>query len=219
MNKSLNVISTLSCSITLCLLYVFNAIIGGFYYNGIVILIMLFMLLNPIANLCRIDKKVINNKIYHIVVTLISIYISYITLKGLNISINKNLLNEASLYFYDRLIIMLIMTIGIILFSFILKKEIVKSHDDNSKIMIILILITSILPFISDSIIYERIFSFTHFVFGIITLIKVNRTNDADELRGYYLATFIIGILACNPIAIVLSAYMFTQVDNFGLMI
>ena len=219
MNKSLNVISTLSCSITLCLLYVFNAIIGGFYYNGIVILIMLFMLLNPIANLCRIDKKVINNKIYHIVVTLISIYISYITLKGLNISINKNLLNEASLYFYDRLIIMLIMTIGIILFSFILKKEIVKSHDDNSKIMIILILITSILPFISDSIIYERIFSFTQFVFGIITLIKVNRTNDADELRGYYLATFIIGIFACNPIAIVLSAYMFIQVDNFGLMI
>ncbi len=218
MNKSLNVISTLSCSITLCLLYVFNAIIGGFYYNGIVILIMLFMLLNPIANLCRIDKKVINNKIYHIVVTLISIYISYITLKGLNISINKNLLNEASLYFYDRLIIMLIMTIGIILFSFILKKEIVKSHDDNSKIMIILILITSILPFISDSIIYERIFSFTQFVFGIITLIKVNRTNDADELRGYYLATFIIGILSCNPIAIVLSVYMFNGLDKFGLL-
>ena len=219
MNKSLNVISTLSCSITLCLLYVFNAIIGGFYYNGIVILIMLFMLLNPIANLCRIDKKVINNKIYHIVVTLISIYISYITLKGLNISINKNLLNEASLYFYDRLIIMLIMTIGIILFSFILKKEKIESHTDNSKLMIILILITSILPFISDSTSYERIFSFTQFVFGIITLIKLYNIGHTDELRGYYLATFIIGILACNPIAIVLSAYMFTQVDNFGLMI
>ena len=65
----------------------------------------------------------------------------------------------------------------------------------------------------------ERIFSFTQFVFGIITLIKLYNIGHTDELRGYYLATFIIGILACNPIAIVLSAYMFMQVDNFGLMI
>ena len=83
----------------------------------------------------------------------------------------------------------------------------------------ILILITSVLPLIYDSTNYERIFSFTQFVLGIITLIKICNTNHIDELRGYFLATFIIGILACNPLSIVLSVYMFIQTDKFGLMI
>ena len=219
MNKDLNIISAICCVITLTFLYIYNAIIGGFHYNGVVILMLLFMCLNPIANLCRINKKIINNPIYHIVVVALSIYISIITIKGINISINSNLLNESIIYFYNNLLIMLIATIFTCMLSFVLKKEKIESHTDNSKLMIILILITSILPFISDSTSYERIFSFTQFVFGIITLIKLYNIGHTDELRGYYLATFIIGILACNPIAIVLSAYTFTQVDKFGLMI
>ena len=101
MNKVLNIISAICCVITLTFLYIYNAIIGGFHYNGVVILMLLFMCLNPIANLCRINKKIINNPIYHIVVVALSIYISIITIKGINISINSNLLNESIIYFYN----------------------------------------------------------------------------------------------------------------------
>ena len=48
-----------------------------------IVLIFLSMLLNPIANLCGINKKIIKNPIYHLIVILVSSYTSYVAINGL----------------------------------------------------------------------------------------------------------------------------------------
>ena len=67
-SKVLNILSTIFCVVMIATLYIFNIFINGVYFNGYVALIFLCMFLNPISNLCRINKKVIINPIYHLIV-------------------------------------------------------------------------------------------------------------------------------------------------------
>ncbi len=52
----------------------------------------LLMLLNPIANIFRLNKKIINNPIFHILIITFISYISYILINS--IIRYKNILNE-----------------------------------------------------------------------------------------------------------------------------
>ena len=230
-SKIFNYISTISCIIAIILLYSFIAISDSFYINGCTILIFLLMLLNPIVNLCRLNKKIINNRLFHILTIILTSYISYIIINSIVIYINningildKSLAFNMSIsYFYDRLLYILISTIIILLTTNLFKKINLKSNKDNSKIMLLIILITSLVPILTGSISSMQLicagFNIALFIFSILTFFKLKQINTADELRSYYLILFVCSLVSINPIALVLSIYIFFQLDIFGLHI
>ena len=227
-SKIFNYISTIICIVSIILLYIFIIISDSFNINGCTILLFLLMLLNPIANLCRLNKKIITNCLFHILTIIITSYISYTSIISITKYINnlndKSLEhNISSLYFYDRLLYILISIIIILLITFLFKKTNIKSNKDNSKIMLLIILITSLVPIITGNIgsisIISAGFNIALFIFSIITFIKLKLINTADELRSYYLILIVCSLISINPIALVLSVYMFSQLDIFGLHI
>ena len=222
-SKIFNYISTIGCIITIILLYIFIIISDSFDINGCTILIFLLMLLNPIANICRLNKKIINNPIFHILLVTLTSYISYILLNSI-IIYQYNLNGDKSLaynMFYDKLLYIFISIIIMLLITFIIKKTNIKSNKDNSKIMLLIILITSLVPIVNHSSVplISAGFNIALFIFSILTFVKSKQINKADELRSYYLILIVCSLVSINPIALVLSIYMFLQLDTFGLHI
>ena len=226
-SKIFDYLSTISCIITVILLYSFIIISDSFYINGCTILMFLLMLLNPIANICRLNKKIINNPIFHILIVTFTSYISYVLINS--IIMYKNILNEtldkllainkSVLFFYDNFIYILISTIFILLITILFKKNNVKSNKDNSKIMLLIILITSLVPILTHSSLHliSASFDIALFIFSIILFFKIKQINTTNELRSYYLILIVCSLVSINPIALVLSIYMFLQLDIFGL--
>ena len=227
-SKIFNYISTISCIIAIILLYIFIIISDSFNINGCTILLFLLMLLNPIANLCRLNKKIITNPIFHILIVTITSYTSYTSIISImkymnNLYDNSLNHNVSNLYFYDRLLYILISIIIILLITFLFKKNNLKSNKDNSKIMLLIIGITSLIPIITGNIgsisLISAGFNIALFIFSIITFIKLKLINTTDELRSYYLILIVCSFISVNPIASVLSIYIFLQLDIFGLHI
>lgn len=230
-SKVFNYISTISCVVTIVLLYGFIAISDSFYFNGYIILLFLLMLLNPIVNLCRLNKKIISNPIFHILIFALTTYILcmlinsvMIYINNLNGTIDKSLAHNMSIsYFSDKLIYIFIAIIVMLLITFLFKKINIKSNKDNSKIMLLIILITSLMPILIGGIGSMPLicagFNIALFIFSIIIFFKLKSINTASELRSYYLVLIISSMVSINPIAFVLSIYMFLQLDTFGLHI
>ena len=222
-SKIFNYISTISCIITIILLYNFIIISDSFYINGCTILMFLLMLLNPIANIFKLNKKIINNPIFHILIVTLTGYISY-TLMNSIIIYENNLNGDKSLaynIFYDKLLYILISTIFILLITILFKKNNVKSNKDNSKIMLLIILITSLVPILTHSSVplISAGFNIALFIFSIIIFFKLKQINTTNELRSYYLILIVCSLISISPIALVLSIYMFLHLDIFGLHI
>ena len=85
--------------------------------------------------------------------------------------------------------------------------------------MMLVILVTSIIPFFTHIVTTEMVWTLSLIAFLIITFIKTRAINTASELQKYYLILIILSALSINPIALVLSVYMFLQLDTFGLNI
>lgn len=231
LTKFLNSISIISCIIVVSLLYGFIALSNSFYFNGYIILIFLLMLLNPIANLCRLNKKVIKNPIFYFMILSLIGYITYVLINAIIIYINSLngdpnnslALNMSTLYFSDRFIYILISTIVTLLSTFLFKKEHVKSNKDNSRIMLLIILVTAIVPLLSKNIwtmnLISAGFNIAQIIFTIIVFFKLRNINTSSELQKYYLILMLTSLVSLNPISLVLSAYIFIQLDTFGLHI
>lgn len=231
MSKIFNYISTISCVVTIILLYSFIAISDSFYFNGYIVLLFLLMLLNPIVNLCRLNKKIINNSIFHILVFTLTTYIScmlinsiMLYINNLNETIDKSLAHNISIsYFYDKFIYIFIAIVILLLFTFLFKKTNIKSSKDNSIIMFLIIMLTSLIPILIGSIGSMPLicagFNIALFIFSIIIFFKLKSINTANELRSYYLVLIVSSMISINPIAFILSVFMFLQTDIFGLKI
>ena len=227
--KIFNCISTISCIISIVLLYSFIIISDSFYLNGYIILVFLLMLLNPIANLCRLNKKIINNSIFHILIIIMTTYISYVLtnsfiiyITNINGTIDNSVANNMStLYFSNRLLYIFISIIITMLITSLFRKNKIKSSKDNSKIMLLIILVTSLIPILTKiglSLI-SAAFNMALLIFSIIVFLKLKSVNTTKDLQGYYLILILCSIISINPIALVLSIYMFLQLDTFGLYI
>lgn len=215
-SKIFNYISTISCLVTIVLVYIFMIISDSFYFNGCTILMFLLLLLNPIANICRLKKKIINNPIYHIFIIILTSYISYVLINSI-IIYNKDK-SLAYNMFYDKLLYIFIAIIIILSITFIFKKNNIKTNKDNSKIMLLIILITSLVPILTHSSLslISASFDIALFIFSILTFFKLKQINITNELRSYYLILIICSFVSINPIAFVLSIYMLLQLDIFG---
>ena len=229
LTKILNFISSISCIVAIILLESFIAISDSFYFNGYIVLIFLLMLLNPIANIFRLNKKVIGNPLFHFMTLSIAGYISYVLINSITIyksnlngtPDNSLALNTSTLYFSDRFIYLLIAIIAILLATFIFKKKHIKSNKDNSKLMLIIILVTSIIPLLSNRIWTMNLicagFNIAQIIFTIMIFFKLRYINTSSELQKYYLILMITSLISLNPISLVLSGYIFIQLDTFGL--
>ena len=158
-------------------------------------------------------------------------YITYVLINSIIIYIN-NLngdpnnslaLNMSTLYFSDRFIYILIATIITLLSTFFFKKEHIKSNKDNSKKMLLIILATAIVPLLSKNIwtmnLISAGFNIAQIVFTMIIFFKLRNINTSSELQKYYLILMLTSLVSLNPISLVLSTYIFIQLDTFGLHI
>lgn len=226
-----NFLSSISCIIAILLVQSFIAITDSYYFNGYIVLIFLLMLLNPIANLFRLNKKRINNPIYHLIVFCLTSYISASSISSLRIynqflffdKDNSLAINNALGCFGERFLYIMIALLLTLLISFIFKKEIIKTEKDKSKLMLFIILITSLLPLLSNRIwsmnLINAGFNIAQVIFTIIIFFKLRYINTSSELQKYYLILMLTSLISLNPISLVLSAYIFIQLDTFGLHI
>ena len=226
-----NFLSSISCIIAILLVQSFIAITDSYYFNGYIVLIFLLMLLNPIANLFRLNKKRINNPIYHLIVFCLTSYISASSISSLRIynqflffdKDNSLAINNALGCFGERFLYIMIALLLTLLISFIFKKEIIKTEKDKSKLMLFIILITSLLPLLSNRIwsmnLINAGFNIAQVIFTIVIFFKLRYINTSSELQKYYLILMLTSLISLNPISLVLSAYIFIQLDTFGLHI
>ena len=226
-----NFLSSISCIIAILLVQSFIAITDSYYFNGYIVLIFLLMLLNPIANLFRLNKKRINNPIYHLIVFCLTSYISASSISSLRIynqflffdKDNSLAINNALGCFGERFLYIMIALLLTLLISFMFKKEIIKTEKDKSKLMLFIILITSLLPLLSNRIwsmnLINAGFNIAQVIFTIIIFFKLRYVNTSSELQKYYLILMLTSLISLNPISLVLSAYIFIQLDTFGLHI
>ena len=226
MNKVLNIISTLFCLLTIILLYMFNMLVNGVRFNGYTVLILLCMLLNPIANLCRNNKKIIINSLYHLIVMLITGYTSYIAINSLiiyknnfNWKDNADSLNLSVDYFGDKFLYILIAIFLTVLLTFLFKKVKMKTNKDTRSVMMLIILITSLVPFFNNEIEFGMIWPLSEILFLVILFIKTRGINTTNELQKYYIVLVLLSLLSINPVALVLSIYLLIHLDTFGLNI
>lgn len=79
MNRFINYISSVNSIIMIALLIVINNINKDNYFNGIsIIIIMSMLMINPICNMYRNNKKQINNLFYHLILNISLIYNIYL---------------------------------------------------------------------------------------------------------------------------------------------
>ena len=83
--------------------------------------------------------------------------------------------------------------------------------------MMLIILVTSIIPFFTHMVTMEMVWTLSEILFLIVVFFKTRGINTASELQKYYLILIILSALSINPIALVLSIYMFLQLDTLGL--
>lgn len=89
--------------------------------------------------------------------------------------------------------------------------------------MLLIILVTSIVPLLSKNIwtmnLISTGFNIAQIVFTVIIFFKLRNINTSSELQKYYLILILTSLVSLNPISLVLSAYIFIQLDTFGLHI
>lgn len=79
MNKIFSLISTTISLFMLVIILLVNSLLEGTSFSGIDILIIIsILLMNPIINLLKINRKIINNFVYHILLISVALYNIYI---------------------------------------------------------------------------------------------------------------------------------------------
>lgn len=220
MNKLLQKTTSVLSVIMILTLCCFNGLINGVHFTGVMMLIILCMLLNPVLNLYRLNKKIINNKVYYLIVLLFSLFaisIVIISIFKYYMEYSLDFGNDASLYFNNYLVYMIVIVLAINLISLFIRKEKKQTEKDNSRIIFIAIALTSFFPYLNDVTTMILVMGLGLSIFSIIMVFKVNDLNTKSDLQKLYLVMIILSILTNNFVAIILIFNMYLQLDKFGL--
>lgn len=212
-NKIFNYLSSISCIFMVVFLFLFVILFKNIYLDGALLLLTLSMFSNPILNFIG-NKKIIKNPFFHILLSIVSFFITCICLNCFNVGFNYFLTgdvdfsNLAVLYFYDNYLYMFIPLLFVNLSSFLFDKKNVKHQANNTFILIIMLVISVLYLFMNKPFI-SSVSNICNLAFIIITLIKFSKIDNKDEERNIYLVLLIFSILSLNPIASVLSFIVF----------
>lgn len=196
----------------------FKGLVSGLDFNGITILIGLCLFLNPLINLYKINKKVINNNLYYLAVILGTTFITFVTIKGITFCfIDSN--NNPQLYFYSYLLYMVGIVLLLILLSVFVEKEKVVIKKDNSRFLLLLVALSFSYPFLDFVISLSLLISGMMAIFAIIMIFKLNGLNIKEGLQKSYLILLAGSLLTNNIIGLILMINIYLQLDYFGLNI
>lgn len=223
MSEFINKTAIITCSIMIVLLNIVHVSINEFQINYIFLLIFLAMFLSPIINLLRINKKIIFNPMYNLLLIFANIYIIYISFNCLKLGINSyakvinqnihdvNYINTAKNYLNKNILYMLIAIILILLISMLFKKK--NEEEMISSNGLKYVLITSI----ANEIFFKFLSYNLHIIpesANIIILlwfIFKNKLDDYINETNYYLILFILCVFSLNPTSIVITFYIYIQ--------
>ena len=168
---------------------------------------------------------------YHLIIITLTSYISATSINSLKIynhffnfsKDNSLAINNSVNFFGERFLYIMLSILLALLIAFLFKKEKFKTRKNNSKLMLIIIFISSIIPILTKSSwSMEYIpagFNIALLIFTVIIFFKLRNINTASELQKYYLILIISSIISYNPLSLILSGNLFIQLDTFGLNI
>lgn len=215
------------CSTLFVLIMLFStAIYYGINFNdsilGISTFLGLAMFLNPVRNLYCFHKKVIQNPIYHLIVTFFSIYVSRTSIVAIieyMIGYEIDFGYQANLFFGERYIIFLIGIIFLLFFSLCFKKETNFLREDHTKWVFFVITITALLPILSDTLVLFSVLSIALGIFSFFMIFCYKNANTVAELQKLYAVMMILCLLTANSMALVLLITLYIQLDEVGIHI
>lgn len=181
------------------LVVILNGLYGGGHFDGADIIAILMLLLPPIKNLYSNKNKIINNKIYYYLLSLVSTYISIVSIYAFYIYINKLSIeanNDSALFFFNNLPIMFLSMLVLFVVSLLSNKK-EKEHIINTKVIYLII---------ASLIVVELIFldTWTIFMFPILVSISIfylvliflniERINYKELKVVYIVSAFLMGM-------------------------
>lgn len=181
-----------------------------FNFSGIttftILIPIIFCMINPLINLFKIKKKVVDNKIYYIILDIVLLVNIIVLINNTyTMYLNKNL---AYLHNFDNLIYTTpLFIIPFIISCFSKKKEIIgKDHK-----YIILIIIT-ILSFISYG--DRKLINLISTIAPSIVILKLNKAIVfKTELQKYYFILAIISLIGGNILVMLLYSILYLNLD------
>lgn len=200
-NKLKHISSLLSIS-CIFLLLITNQIYSSFHFDGIDILILLYMLITyNIKNLYTVTKIKIGNPFYHTLLISVNLFLIYIFIKAIQLNFIKGF-NYSNLFLYNKLLISYLLIMCLYITLFFVKKE--KVIYFNIKTSYILIIINSSFNLFSN-ISLQYVLVITIIILCIILLFKKNINNKEYFKILISLMAFSIITYNCFNIIVILN--------------
>lgn len=225
MSKIMNKISMITCVIIIVLLYIYIGITNSFYYHGTIIFIFLYLLLNPLLNIFRLNKKVITNLFYNFMIVIFNLFFLYIMLEPLKMGVeyyitgNVNYLNAARIYVGNYTMLLLLLLIILNIITLLFKKVTVETKKDSFNIKNLAILLSCLAPLLGEISLFMIFLIIISSILCVEGFVRYNTFPITKELQKYYFLLIILGILMCNPVAILFSILVFIEMDTIGIRI
>ena len=214
-------LSNLLSVIFVTLLCIFLYLIEGTHITTISLFLALFILIDiNISNLYKSTKKYINNALYHTINIVICLYSFYIMINSYFLYFYYKLVGEStySIYFYDHILIVMLLFVLLYFISFIFKKEVIKKSINNTKTIYIVLSILSVLPILNGNISLSVVISLCLSIFYLFMIFN-NRINTKNDLQKTYFILIILSIFTNNLIGLILLIHLYFNLDKVGLNI
>lgn len=200
---------TIESLILLVSTIIYTNLISNISFNGGTILILMFMFILDIKNLYKTKKQTINNISYYLLnIPLLGIVTFYIIKSFILFFTNSE--NYSSLFFYNHLLILYIITLVSIVSQYFYKKTITSDFSITINKVLFITILLSMIPLFSNSTTIMMGINIAIIVFSIIKLLFLKFASSI-ELDIIYLILLILCIVVANPVSVVLFINYFIE--------
>lgn len=200
---------TIESLILLVSTIIYTNLISNISFNGGTILILMFMFILDIKNLYKTKKQTINNISYYLLnIPLLGIVTFYIIKSFILFFTNSE--NYSSLFFYNHLLILYIITLVSIVSQYFYKKTITSDFSITINKVLFITILLSMIPLFSNSTTIMMGINIAIIVFSIIKLLFLKFASSV-ELDIIYLILLILCIVVANPVSVVLFINYFIE--------
>ena len=220
----LNKIANIVIIIAFLSMLIYNSLINNIStFNGELMIVLLFILLNPFLNLFRTNKKEINNIFYKIVIILTSLWITFEEIKAIYVTITESGY-ESQFVWSNRFFYSFIALLICHILTFIFKKENVSSKKDKTGYILFILFIEYLVLITSNFYIKNTyavsLLSFPLNLLAFLLVIYIwyirNNINSSKQIINLYGILLITNILSINIIGIILTIMLYNNFDKYG---
>lgn len=201
------------------LVFVMNLITNGVGPNGVDLLFILCLLLvYPIRNLYSSKLIKIKSIFYHSILTLVNLYIIYVSVYCVYLWIVLWLKEEFNLYallFFEHLIPMYILIFICYLISLFCKKDIIYREKYNNRILYLIIFLISLIYLLPSNTIWDNIFIISTASIYLIMYKMEYRAYKKIELQVVYIVTAVFALITYKFLTLILIYQLFINLYKF----